>query len=210
MSNFQELPELQPGDIILCRRKPYKGPFKYFLTRIILFFTTEWWTGEKTSKHYHAEMIYLPMNKFSDKSLTIVLAKYSHLFTEKTLVISQDWPKVRIKSLGSLNNKEIWRLSEKPEDFNEKFFKYCEEKIGQKYDWLKFISFGFYWLFLGSRIGLWINKKLGLKHKDVCSEFVANFYESIGNRASVKPASATSPDDIYDYISSSPKWEKVL
>lgn len=179
----------RPGDIILRRRKEYKGPFKYLLTRIILFFTTAWWKGEKTSQHYHAEMVYCWSEEDGEwKSITM----------EPPRCKIRSMPKTRIL---------VARLNNKPEDFDYEFFRYCQEKLGQGYDYLKFLWMGVYWLFLGWN---WLGRIWDNPSRDICSEFVARFYQDrIGVRCSIEDANISSPDDIYDLVSSSDKFSII-
>jgi hypothetical protein len=186
--------EFQKGDIVVMYRHKYKGPFNYLLTRLICFFTTEWWRGEKTSTTYHAEMIYEP-----NEDINLVKD------------ISQEWPCVRITDLGHLHRKAIFRLKNKPLNFETLFNRYCNRLVGQPYDWLKLMSMALFWLFWGSSFSRWLVRLFSLKKHDVCSEFVARFYEDeIGVPCSRVDANYTAPDDILDYCLDNPDLFEVI
>lgn len=172
----------ESGDIVLKKRKPYEGPFKYLITRLILFFTTEWWRGEKTSKHYHAEMVY-----GFDPSLL------------EFRVVSMQPPKCSIRSMP-LRRNIVFRLKLKPPKFNGVFDRYILRKLGQRYDFIKFILCGIDWIFRTT----WFTRTFVNPCRDICSEFVARFYEErIGIPCSDLPADSTKPDDIFDFCMSS-------
>jgi len=170
---------LEPGDIVLSYRRQYKGPFKYLVTRLILFFTTAWWKGESTSKVYHAEMV---VKSLSDKEFQVV---------------TMEPMKCRYKT-RSYNRKRILRLNLKGPFFNNAFEQYVQEKFGQKYDYLKLIQIILYWMFLGWN---WLGRIYKNSDRDICSEFVARFYERVGIVCSTVDADITTPDDIYDMTS---------
>lgn len=181
------MPDLEPGDIVLIYRKEYNGPFKYLITRLILFFTTAWWRNEPTSTVYHAEMV---VNQINDKEFRVV---------------TMEPPKCRFKT-RSFNRKRIVRLKLKGPFFDKGFEGYVSEKLGQKYDYLKLLQIILYWVFLG-----W--NPLGRIYKnsdrDICSEFVARFYEDIGIPCSWFDANITTPDDIYDMTGKSVFYKVV-
>lgn len=178
------------GDIVVSYRKKYEGPFKFLMTRLICFFTTEWWKGEETSKTFHAEMIYSPSNNINEIK-----------------DISQEWPCVKITSFRHLNRRAIFRLRNKPPNFDSLFFEYCNQTLGQKYDWLKLIGLAFVWLF---RMNWWA-RLFSLKNKDICSEYVARFYQDwIQIPCSSEKANFTTPDHILDYCLEYPKLFEVI
>lgn len=180
----------EPGDIILRRRKPYKGPFKYLITRLILFFTTAWWKGEDTSKHYHAEMVY----GYSDR-----LGGWQSITMEP--------PKCRVERMPN-DYMLIYRLKIKPPKFDDAFYKYSAEKLGQRYDFIRFFWMGLYWLTLGWN---WLGLVWKDPNRDICSEFVARFYEErIGIPCSHKDPNLTTPDDIYDFLLHHPQFVVLI
>lgn len=184
----------QLGDIVVIYRRDYNGIFSYLLTRLICFFTTEWWIGERTSNTYHAEMIYSPAENIGDVK-----------------DVSQQWPCVEVVGLGNLNRKAIFRLKNKPEDFDKRFDAYCSELIGQPYDYLKILSMSLFWLFRGTGLGRFFVRLLSLQHHDICSEFVARFYEDeIGVSCSEVGCNYTAPDAILDYCKAHPELFEVI
>ena len=182
------------GDIVVNYRKKYKGPFKYLLTRLICFFTTAYWKDEATSKVYHAEMVYTPsdtLNEVKD--------------------ISQEWPCVKITDFGKLSRKAVFRLKNKPVDFEAKFEEYCTKTIGQPYDWPKILMMAFFWLFRGTGLARLFVNLAGSRKRDICSEYVAKFYkyETGVMCANVEPG-YTAPDDILDYCHDHPELFDII
>lgn len=178
----------QPGDIVIHYRRKYRGPIAYLLTRLICFFTTEWWKNEPTSKVYHAEMVYSPADDIEDVK-----------------DISQEWPTVRITRFGKLNRKAVFRLKHKPANFDSLFQEYCLKTLGQPYDWPKLIAMTLYWLFRGNSIARFFVNLFGSRKRDICSEYVAKFYHSyVGVPCSPVKPGYTTPDDILDWCKSKP------
>lgn len=177
----------KPGDIVLIHRKKYNGPFKYLVTRLILFFTTEWWKGEKTSNHYHAEMV------------------VEDLGNGEIMVVTMEPPKCRFKT-RSLNRKAIFRVRLRLPMFNKAFFRYVDLKLGQKYDFLKLLFCWLDWVFHTT----WFTRNYVNPCRDICSEFVARFYEEVIRiPCSYLTADSTKPDDIYDYCRESSSFITV-
>lgn len=171
------LPIVEPGDIVLIHRAKYDGPFKYLITRLILFFTTAWWRSEKTSKYYHAEMV----NRVKNNGFQ---------------VITDEPPGVRFKD-RSFDRKRIYRLRNKPSNFIAKFDAYVRYTYKMKYGYFGLLLLFVRWLFLDwNFVGkIWI--------KPVCSGHVAAFYElKIKIPCSEWVYELTSPDDIEDYCES--------
>jgi hypothetical protein len=170
------MPKLLPGDIVLKYRPEYKGPFKYLVQRLILFFTTEWWISENTSKVCHAEMVY---GQIDDDSYT---------------VIDEEPPKVQFKTRG-FNKRIIFRLLDKPPNFDELFKAYVLTNLRKRYEYWKLLLFMLDWIFHTNRF----SKHWDLSHYYVCSEFVAKFFEEIGRPCSAVSFESSDPDEIFDY-----------
>lgn len=179
----------EPGDIILRKRKPYKGPFKYLITRLILFFTTAWWKKEKTSKHYHAEMVW----------------GFSHEL-DQWMAVTMEPPECRVERMPSTYIL-VFRLKIKPPNFDDVFEKYVLEKLGQRYDFIRFLWMWLYWLTMEWN---WLGLLYENPDKDICSEFVARFYEErVGIPCSPVDSNLTTPDDIYDFLVNHPSFMVV-
>jgi len=182
---------VKPGDIVLKYRPRYDGWFKYLLQRAILFFTTEWWVGESTSKISHAEMVY------DQDPAWVSIGGYR--------VIDQEPPKCKLKN-RSFARRIIFRLKLKGPTFDPKFVAYVYYKYGEKYDYLKIFMFVLDWLthshfFTGHFTSV---------HRNICSSFVSQFYEEYGVPCSGKQYESTSPDDIFDYCSAHPELFMVV
>lgn len=170
-------PEIIKGDIVLIKRKKYDGPFKYLITRLILFFTTAWWKDEPTSKVYHAEL--------AD----------SQLNDREFIVITMEPPKCRFKD-RSYDRKIIFRLKYPPQDFYLMYDMYKKAKLGEKYDFIKILAFVLDFLTFGT----FFTRHLVNKSRDICSEFVARFYEGwVRVPCSDEVPDSTAPDNILDY-----------
>lgn len=171
----------EPGDIVLRYRPKYKGPFKYLVTRCILFFTTEWWKGESTSKVYHAEMYY------GDGK-----------------VITMEPPYCRLKDMRK-TRFVVFRAKHESASFEHYFFVYCNLKMGQKYDFLKLIGCLLDWVFHTR----WFTRHFVNPAKDICSEFVARFYKNVNWPCSEVSAESSTPDDILDFCETYSNFNRI-
>jgi hypothetical protein len=162
---------------------------------LICFFTTEWWNGEATSKVYHAEMVFAPNDNIN-------LVKD----------ISQEWPRVKITGFGNPVRKAVFRLKNKPQGFDKIFLAYSMLTIGQKYDWFKILAMALFWLFRRKGFARWIVRLFSLKDRDICSEYVAKFYQDyVLIPCSAQKPNFTAPDDILDYTLTHPEiFECIL
>lgn len=185
------MPKVMLGDIVVRYRMKYDERWfmfwKNLVTRAILFFTTEWWRDEKTSTVSHAEMVW---KQKSDAEFW---------------VIDQEPPRVQLKT-RRFKRCKIFRLINKPANFDERFMAYCATHWRKDYHFLRFPLFILWfvflkWNFLGSVFSRWLE---GTK-ESVCSVFDARFYQDwISAPCSSESAELTSPDDIYDYCSFHP------
>jgi hypothetical protein len=133
--------------------------------------------GEEPTKVHHAEMVYGMVNG-------------------EWKVVTMEPPKYRLTHMSE--RIIVFRLINKPVDFETKFFAFVESNIGKtKYDFLKFLSMFFDWLFRTR----WFSIHVNWGGRDICSESVAEFYEKeIRIPCSPISCKATTPDDIYDYL----------
>jgi len=176
----------EPGDIICTYRKKYEGPFKYLLMRLILFFTTEWWHGEKTSTVYHTELVY---DKIGDLWFSVTMEP----------------PCCRLQKMP-LKRVVVFRLKEKPDGFEGEFRSYANVRLGQRYDYIKLLMCLLDWIFHTT----WFTDKVRNLNRDICSEFTAGFYKDYGIPCSKLEPDSTKPDDIFDYcIENDNIFEKV-
>lgn len=175
----------EPGDIICSYRRKAEGPFKCFLAKIVLFFTTEWWYGEKTSSAYHNELVY---DKIGD-------IWYS---------ITMEPPYCRTRKM-SLKRIIVFRLNHKPDGFELEFRSYINRKLGQKYDYFKLTMCFLDWSFHTT----WFTNRIRNFNRDICSEFVSRFYEEYGIPCSKLPPDSTKPDDIYDFCLASKQFRII-
>jgi hypothetical protein len=177
-----------PGDIVLLYRKQYKGPFKYLVTRAILFFTTAWWMGEPTSKVYHAE-----------------LAVSTSVLSENEFVVAtMEPPKYRYKN-RRYTRKVIFSSFLDKGWVERKLDGYLAANLGKKYDFLRLVMMLLNWIFRTS----FFTEHYKTGARDICSEAVARFYEHMGCPCSDVEANSTTPDDIYDFCRDSGKFRKV-
>lgn len=171
--------EFQKGDIVSSRspKITLKSLFTNFVQWLIRLCTTDFWRSEHFSYVHHTEMVY-------------------GLGSEgQWLDVTMEPPCMRLCDMGS-KPKVAFRLKEKPIHFDTVFDQYCKEKMGQKYDFVKFFACGLDWIFHTT----WFTRHITNKCKDICSEMVARFYEErVGIACSMNPADATKPDDINDY-----------
>lgn len=182
------VPIFQPGDIV-CRFRPqYKGWFKYLVTRLILFFTTEHWLGEKTSTVYHTEMFYGYRGE-----------------ADQPTCITMEPPECRLRRMPH-TRLAVFRLRDKPAVFDGMFKLYCEARLGQRYDFVKIVAFVLDWLFWTK----WFSERTANGGRDVCSEFTARFYHRVGRLCSLYPADCTTPDDIYDFVREYPEIFELI
>lgn len=166
----------QPGDIICCYGK--KSFFKYFIRWCINFFTTEWWLGEERSRVHHTEMVWGWSNQDNEWK-----------------VVTMEPPTYRITHMAE--RVIVFRLCNKPPDFDLLFLAFVANNNKKtKYDFLKFLSMFFDWLFRTR----WFSKRINWGGRDICSESVAEFYEEdVRIPCSSVSCKSTVPDDTYDY-----------
>lgn len=178
---------INPGDIVLIYRNQYKGPFKYLVTRAILFFTTAWWRKEVTSKVYHAELA------------------VSSIGDDEFVVATMEPPKYRFKDRG-YNRKVIFRPFLNEGWIEQQLDKYLTDNLGKGYDFLRLGMMLLNWIFRTT----FFTEHYKNGTLDICSEAVARFYEHMDFRCSGFAANSTTPDDIYDYCLEHPeKFRKV-
>ena len=186
---------IRPGDIVLLYRKQYKGPFKYLVTRAILFFTTAWWMGEPTSKVYHAELAVSPFE-------TVEVGKLAEM---EFVVATMEPPRYRYKT-RRYSRKVIFRPLLNEGWVERELEKYLEENLGKGYDFLRIVMMVLNWIFRTS----FFTDHYKNGAVDICSEAVARFYEHMDFRCSDLGANSTTPDDIYDYcLKHTEKFRKV-
>jgi len=171
--------EFLKGDIVTSRSPEItlKTMFTNFTQWAIRFFTTDFWRGEHFSYVHHTEMFYGigPQGQNLD--------------------VTMEPPKMRLCNMGD-HPKVVFRLKAKPMHFDAAFDKYCKEKMGQKYDFLKIVACMLDWAFRTT----WFTRHITNKCRDICSEMVARFYsDRVGVWCSSHPADSTTPDDINDY-----------
>jgi len=171
----------EKGDIVLNYR-PVTGLISFiknFIQWGIRFFTTDFYTGEKFSTAHHVEMVY------SSGDLDVVKD------------ISEEPPYVKVSSFNTTSL--VYRLIIKPTYFDSEFDNYAEETLKYKvgYDYRKFFAFVLNWFFRTVKFTEWFSDK----NKNVCSTYVAKFYEE---RVKIKCARnewvSTTPDDVVDYV----------
>jgi hypothetical protein len=184
--------QLEKGDIVLNYRKidSIREFFSSFIQWGIRFFTTDFYTGERFSKAHHVEMVYSLDRDISEEPPYVQLTRFS-------------------------KRSRVYRLIVKHEFFNYEFDKYAMSTLKYKvgYDFRKFVAFILDWLFRTVKFTKWFSND----RKNVCSSYVAKFYEErIKIPCSGKPWISTDPDSVYDYVKSHPKifelvydgWEK--
>lgn len=178
------------GDIV-SSRSPKITLRSFFLDLIswaIRFFTTDFWRSEHFSYVHHTEMFYGIGPE------------------EQLLDVTMEPPKMRLCDMGD-HPKVVFRLKQKPANFNELFDAYCLEKMNQKYDFLKIIACILDWTFRTT----WFTRHITNKCKDICSEMVARFYEErVGIPCSNLSADSTKPDDINDCCRESGWFEIIV
>lgn len=168
---------INKGDIVIIYRNKYKGPFKYIVTRCILFFTTAWWKKEPTSKVYHAELAWDNLSDTAFRAFTM------------------EPPKARFKD-RRYNRKAIFRPRFLTPAFMDSVTtSYYEKHVGKKYDFFRLILMGLNWVFRTS----WFTDHYKNGERDICSELVARMYNRMNYPCSVNHPNSTTPDDIYDY-----------
>jgi hypothetical protein len=181
----------EKGDIVI-NYKPIgsiKAFFSHFVQWAIRFFTTDFYTGERFSKAHHVEMVYEPGDLNTTKD------------------ISEEPPYVQLCSFSK--SSQVYRLVDKPQLFNYEFDKYAMStlKYKVKYDFGKILAFIGDWLFRTVKFTEWF----GSKRKNVCSSYVAKFYEErVKVPCSRKDWMSTDPDSVYDYVGSHPNKFKLI
>jgi hypothetical protein len=179
---------INKGDIVVIYRKAYKGPFKYLVTRCILFFTTAWWLHEPTSKVYHAEIA------------------WDNLSDSEFRAFTMEPPKSRFKD-RRYSRKIIFR----PKDLTVNYLDsvaqaYYDKNVGKKYDFFRILLMGLNWLFRTT----WFTDHYKNKELDICSEFVARMYDRMNYPCSPNEPNSTTPDCIYDYCLAHPDRFEVV
>lgn len=179
---------IKPGDIVLCYRKQYKGPFKYLVMRAILFFTTAWWRREPTSCVYHAE---LAVSTFGDSEF---------------VVATMEPPKYRYKT-RKYKRKLIFRPIFREEKYIAEVLEaYLEKHLGKRYDFLRLFMMLLNWIFRTS----FFSDHYKNGERDICSEAVARFYEKLAYPCSDLDANSTTPDCIHDFCFAHPELFRVI
>jgi hypothetical protein len=129
--------------------------------------------------------------------------KYYHIemYYGNNTVFTEEPPKAHIDVLPSVKLK-VFRLKNKPNDFNDKFDKYCKTAMNFPFD------YGKWWqLFLNAIFGTTkFSKGKDNLTKDVCAENVTRFYkESIGVLCSIYDPDSSIPADVNEYCSAHPE-----
>lgn len=175
------------GDISLSYG-PKKTPssiFTNFITWCIRLFTTG--PGEPLSRVHHAEMMYGPK---SDEP-------------GEWLVFSEEPPKSRLMDWGN-SKKIVYRLINKPDNFEELFYQFYKDTVGTPYGYRVFFLFLLDWLVSWVHMTHWFSRQLGGKTV-VCSGNVAKFYKKyVHIPCSDVDWEVTEPDNIYDYCPEQP------
>jgi len=179
-------PRVEYGDIVCSYRKKYKGPFKYLITRLVLFFTTAWWMKEPTSKVYHAEIAIKNISESEFK------------------VATMEPPKYRYKDRG-YERRVIFRLKDKPKVFKVYMEAYVVSSLGRKYDFLRILLLVLNWIFRTS----YFTDHYKNGHRDICSEAVARPYYRMRHPCSAEHPDSTTPDDVYDYCRLSGNFDTI-
>lgn len=167
--------DILPGDIILLKQKKRSWIGWVWLTikQIYTFFIKREGLLDIVSKYYHIEMGY--------GSGEVVTMEPPRCRTMKT-------PDVPLK---------IWRLKNKPTDFNDAFFQYCSTRFGEKFDYKKFFA-----LVLDGMLKThWFSSKIKDPRQDVCAEFVSRFYLLIKIPCSDVDPDNGIPKDVDNYCS---------
>jgi hypothetical protein len=171
--------KLEKGDIVL----KYHITNQTILSRLIAFFSTEYWDKEPDATVTHAEMVYQDADNFP------------------TITISMQPPRVKMGGLTVPTHHMIFRLKNKPINFDTVFTWYCSKHFHEPYNYIRILMFIFDWLFRTH----WFTKHIGLAFHMVCSTFVARFYHDISNPCADEDFDSAAPDDIYNYCKSHPE-----
>jgi hypothetical protein len=177
---------LEKGDIMVFYTK------RFFISKAIAFFTTEWWLGEDHTVVSHAEMVYAPTGDGT------------------SINFDEEPPRYGLKN-RDLENKKVFRLKNKPDGFDSAFDLYYQQNKGNIYNYFIFPVLIFWWASLKNKwIGRLISKVFKRFKTNTCSSGVAKFYEQMGIPCSTIAWPATAPDDIYDYCNAHPEIFMVV
>jgi hypothetical protein len=190
---WEEDMNLQTGDIVLLKRPKRKWyAFGWlFMKQFITFFFLKRGLIEAIDKYYHIEMVY---GEGRDR-----LSTNPNVFTEEPPIATiMPLPKTLLK---------IFRLKNKPPDFNDKFYGYCQVKMNFPFDYKKFWQ-----LFLDGVFGTdWFSRGKDNPEKDVCAENVSRFYkERIGVPCSWADPESSIPSDVNRYCVLHPELFELI
>ena len=139
----------QAGDIIILVR-PKRNVFSFVWTMLKQFFT------------------FFILNRGLIEAVDI----YYHIkmAANSTMSVSMEPPVCRYLPIEP--NVRVWRLKNKPPDFDAKFEAYVKSTLGRPFDWWKFLALVLDGIFGTSWFGLHALDE----NKDVCNEWVGRFY----------------------------------
>jgi len=174
------------GDIIILKR-PERAWYSAVWTcikQLFSFFVLRKGLIEAIDKWYHIEMAF-----------------------PKFIVATMEPPACHLADIPK-SPMRVYRMKNRPADFETKFYDYVKQSMKRKFDYVKF------WALVVDRIfhTTWFSLKFRNPNKDVCGEWVSRFYtDIIGiSIANVSPESAI-PSDVNAYCRDNPdKFELVL
>ncbi len=180
----------QPGDIVLLKR-PKRGTVSTIWTlmkQLFTFFILRKGLIEAIDGWIHICMVYSGNNG--------------------DYVVTEEPPDCHLAPIHKYL-KRIYRLRDKPEDFDFEFNKYVARTIGRKYDYTRFFC-----MFLDRIFKTrWFTLKFAKNDEgeDVCGEHVSRFYWLIKRPCTTEDPNSAIPSDVNAFCRDNPQlFEKVL